>query len=206
MGRSRRVEVKAMKSNIRLSLAALVLLTGCGAGNEPMSILGDPSQSLGAAVGLTGPGLAMPLSATAMGVGGYTSQGFIPYSTSTPYIALQNTLFSTQTTILAPGTGLVVDISNQGITIFHNAHVISKVTGIINTVQVGAYVTLGSVVGTAIATAGFGSNPIIKFYVYADGLPVCPLTYLNEAGRLQLKAAISYAQGSGYTGIGNPCI
>lgn len=193
-----------MKSNIRLSFAALVLLAGCGAGNEPMSILGDPSQSLGAAVGLTGPGLAMPLSATTMGGGAYGSQGFTPYSTSTPYIALQNTGFTSQTTILAPGTGVVVDISNQGITIFHNAHVISKVTGIISTVQVGAYVTLGSVVGTAVAT-GF-SNPIIKFYVYADGLPVCPLTYLNEAGRLQIKSAISYAQSAGYTGAGDPCI
>ena len=99
-----------------------------------------------------------------------------------------------------------MDVSNQAISIYHNAHVISKVTGVLNIVQVGAYVTLGTPVGTALPVSGSYANPIIKFYVYADGIAVCPLSYLNEAGRLQLKNDIAYVVSAGYTGTGDPCI
>jgi hypothetical protein len=191
MGRRCGRKVKIMKFDIRLSLMVVVLLAGCGSGNEPMSILGDPSQSLGGAVGSVGPGLALPINPT---TGLYSSATQItPFSATNPYLGLTSSFYTIQVSILAPGTGTVVDISNQSVSIFHNAHIITKVTGIITSVQVGSYVIQGQVIGTALPSANYGNgvNPTLKFYVYADSIPVCPLTYLNSAGRTQLATAYS---------------
>jgi hypothetical protein len=190
-----------MKCSIRFSFVALVLMTGCGSGNEPMSILGDPTQSLGAAVGAVGAGLALPI-ATSTGL--YSSIVITPFTTANPFIGLQSNSYTNSIAVLAPGTGTVVDISNQSVTIFHNAHVISRVLGVLTNVQVGAYVTQGATIGTALTTTQygqyFGGSPTLKLYVYADNIPVCPITYLNLAGRTALLTA--YSPGSSYN---DPC-
>jgi len=168
-------------------------MIGCGSGREPMSILGDPSQSLGGSPGAAGPGLALPINPTANLYG--SGSAFSPYTASNPFIGLQSQNYLSTTSINAPGAGVVIDITNQSVSIYHNAHVISKVTGITTNIQVGAYVTQGQSVGFALPSTTFfqtaGQYPTLKFYVYADGMPVCPLTYLNAAGRAQLVTAYS---------------
>ncbi|MEO5969813.1 MAG: hypothetical protein ABIQ95_07780, partial [Bdellovibrionia bacterium] len=132
-----------MKCNIRFSLVALVLMTGCGAGNEPMSILGDPSQSLGAAVGAVGAGLALPIAPSNNAFTGNLT--ITPFTTANPFVGLQSTTaYNNNIAVLAPGTGVIADISNQSVTIFHNAHIISRVLGVLTSVQVGAYVVQGA--------------------------------------------------------------
>jgi murein DD-endopeptidase MepM/ murein hydrolase activator NlpD len=193
-----------MKRTIGSSLLGLVLLTGCGAGYEPLSILGDPSESIDATPGTTGGTIGLPLtnnSSSGYGISG--TKTFIPFTSSSPFITIQNTGFSNATTIVAPSSGIIVDTTSNSITMYHNAHVITKVKNVLNTVQVGTYVTQGQTIGTAINQTLSYYTPAIQFYVFADGYPVCPLSYLNADGRTQLDTAIS--TGYGYSYGQTPC-
>jgi len=173
----------------RAAFTLLVCLgaVACGQGQEPIANLGDPSQSLG-------PGLALPMSVT-----GLTFNTFVPFSSAKPSWGLTGAYTGLVTPIVAPGTGFVMtaDSASQTVSILHNSHIYTKVVGVIPAgVTVGSYVAGGSQIGTV--ANGFNT---ITFSVYADGVAVCPLSYLTSTARGQLLT--SFYNASVFNS--NPC-
>ncbi len=187
-----------MKAKLKAFLAASMgvgILTSCGQGIEPIGNLGDSSLA-------AGPGLALPLVPSN---NSYTFSSFTPYSqvSGNLYWGMQSASFVPQSTaVYAPGTGFVIaaETASQTVKILHNQHIYSMVIGVLPSgITAGSYVTAQSQIGTIPTSL---SNNLVKFYVYVDGIAVCPLSYLSSAARGQLT---SFFYGSFYNYQTNPC-
>ncbi len=160
--------------NLRVTGLVLISLTAtaCGQGTDPMTVLGDPSRPV---VGT----MSLPLSSSTAGV--TLSNGFNS-STNAFILTGWNNGISVPA-IIAPVSGVIsqVDVGSQTVTIMANSRVSVQLTYVTPIYQVGAYVTQGAQIGTAVMT-----QSQVKFAVLADGVPVCPLSYLSTSARSQL--------------------
>jgi hypothetical protein len=167
---------------------------GCGSGTEPFNLLGDSSQALGAPTGQTGGQLNLPLASTTLSGAQASSFTFVPFSSSAsrPYFTLRSAYFfgTSSNLIVAAGSGVVVDTLNNSVTLMHNAHVVSKVMNAQATLPVGSYVAQGATIGTTYSQSYYAS-PEIRFYVFADGIPVCPSSFLSQTARTQMQNALA---------------
>lgn len=165
------------KKSLTAALIALatVCSSGCGQGTDPWSNMGDPGMAIG-------PGLRLPLNGQVF--------AFTPYSSSNPQWGLQgNGIFVGGTTqVFAPGSGyvMIADSGGQTVTIVHNAHIQTKVVGVLPTgLAVGSFVAAGAQIGTIPNAL---TNNTLNFSVIVDGASVCPLSYLTAAARQQVVA------------------
>jgi hypothetical protein len=168
----------------------IVGLLGCGQGTDPLTLAGDPTN--------ISPGLSLPLPSSV------SITSFTPYGQSgtdgftlTYYSAVQGQAIAVDT----PGTGLVsaVDTAGASVTILHNYHVSSRVTGITPSVVLGTYVTSNQQIGVV-----SNINSQIRFSVYVNGTAVCPLSYLSPSARQKMYNSSFFYGGTGYNQ--NPCI
>ena len=160
-------EVEAMKKGRFIVLGiGLLLVSGCGSGTDPVYALGDPSDT-------DGPGLILPL----VNLIGFNA----PFSSTNDGFDLLSQGIGTA--VRSPGGGLVVgaDLGSSTVTLLHNAHVQTRVQGLIPSVTVGSFIAQGATLGTVNLASG-----IIHFTVLLDRSAVCPLSYLNASGRTQL--------------------
>jgi hypothetical protein len=179
-----------MSKQIQFGVGLVVLglaagVAGCGSGNEPLSILGDPAASQ---IGV----LALPYTLTLGGV------EVLP-STVTGYQALNtsrdgfdiNSTSGESAQLLAAATGVVTAIDSSSITILHNTHVSSRYVYLASetpAVRVGDYV----LAGTRLVSFTTGVNPlVVRFSVLVDGVAVCPYSYFTDTAKTTLNSKLS---------------
>lgn len=136
-----------------------MMLAGCG-GSNPVDIFGDPSLF---------PQLALP--------GGFTGFGV---ATANDGILINGVNGASLT---SPGEGVVVGEGNGLVTILHTTRLQTQLHNLGTTsIKLGDKVNEASVVGT------FGLSGQIRFKIFVDNNPVCPVSYLNSAARTTLGA------------------
>jgi hypothetical protein len=162
-----------MKRNLGVALAVAFTLTACG-GNEPLSLLGDPTINETTVLNL-------PIPST-------TIQSFFPFSSSRDGIEVVYNPFTSSQVVVAPLSGAVVNVDtslNPGytaVTIRHNARLTSRMAFLqIASVRVGDFLNTGDQVGTLSTSTGTG----IRLSVFTDGssTAVCPFSYLSSSAR-----------------------
>ncbi len=161
----------------RCALFALILTTSaCGtAGNEPMSVLGDPNKSL---VGE----ITLPIAVTSFAT-------LTSFSSTTDGFELLNlNAIGVSQSIAAPLGGYVSGIDSTQIVIVHNSHVSTRLSRLASVVvRVGDYVTAGQVLGTSAVTSGI----VVRLAVMVDGVAVCPYSYLSASARSDINSRIA---------------
>lgn len=174
-----------MNKAIVLGFMVLVL-GGCGQGNEPLSTLGGNPGNTGNI------GLNLPITQTLTAFG--------PFSPSTSPISdgfdLTGTFSGLSIPVKAPGSGLVVanDVATYSVTIQVTGYLSVKITGITSIVQPGNYVIANAQIGTVANTYN-----TVRLSVYYNGTAVCPLSYLSASARSAFQTAVYSVYSS------NPC-
>jgi hypothetical protein len=180
-----------MRGNLAITLisgAALIaalttVLTGCGSGNEPLSVLGDPNASLAGT-------LAVPYASTTGTA--ITLSNLTPFTASTATADGFDFLYNLAGTyqVLAPMTGIVTSVDSASLTILHNVHVSSRLSRLSTppNVRVGDYVNAQTVVGsTAITSSNFN---LVHLTVLLDGVATCPYGYLTDDFKTVVNRAL----------------
>ncbi|MGK5085850.1 hypothetical protein WDW37_21380 [Bdellovibrionota bacterium FG-1] len=161
---------------------------GCGSGNEPLSLLGNPGTRLNDS-------LVLPYNAASGGVGGVA----IDLWSVTPFSASQVSAdgfdfiyhISGSYAILAPWGGLVTAVDTASVTIWHNVHVSTRLSRMTSapSVRVGDLITAG----TQLSTTAINSpsvNNLVHFSVLVDGVAVCPYGYLAPTAKTPLNTVL----------------
>ena len=159
-----------MKKHFAL-VVPFLMLTACGSGNDPMTLLGDPSVM---------PELALPLSSVNV-IDPYssTTEGFVFYAPIT-------------TPVLAPVSGVITDVNTSldgnavAITIVSNAEVYTRIRRLTSpsSLRVGDYVAANQQIGT------FSTTSVIVS-VYVDGTLKCPYSYFTQDARTSMNGHFS---------------
>jgi murein DD-endopeptidase MepM/ murein hydrolase activator NlpD len=174
---------------LSLLCGCTIAISGCGSGNEPFSMLQDPSGV---------PGLSIPLPVnTFASVTGFGAQSAYTGGGITDGFEFNYTTFSGQPNVTAPGPGTVTQIDPNldaglyAVTIFHNAHLTSRVSRISAvTVRTGDFVNTGEVIGTLGLYTVISTLPRVRLAVYVDGgAATCPLSYLTATARAQFTSS-----------------
>lgn len=185
-------------------LAVCVLFAGCGSGLEPISVLGDPSQSL---VGT----IALPIASNVFNT-------VAPFSSSNDGFDYSYTLgrlptvTATSVVYSAPANGWVTAIDSSSgfpiITLFHNSHLSTRIKIFTTTnVRVGDFVTAGQALGTLTLNL-LTATSLLHLSVIADGAVVCPYSYLNTAARTDSNTIFAQVTGTTSNAISlvqSPC-
>lgn len=162
-----------MKSAL-LALTMILLMTvGCGNASDPVTSFGDSSVT---------PSLSLPFSTA------------VSPSTFTPFSASHASFtwgFVTAPTPISIAAGKVVAVDTAAnaasVTILHNARLFSKVSNLGSvSLRIGDVVSSGQAVGATIPNTS--GTPQIDLVVFQDGVPVCPLSFLDAASRTRLIA------------------
>jgi murein DD-endopeptidase MepM/ murein hydrolase activator NlpD len=161
-----------MKLVKKLWLLAVVAMSACGTGVDPVKIaaLNDGFPQLGV------------ISSSATALGGFLSGNF---TASTPYWTF-NSGAVWGGSYLAPADGIISQVGlttisstqTNFVTITHSARLASRFYGLQQVVvRAGDSVLQGQSVGTFFNATG------IIFQVLLDGTPVCPLSFMNQTFR-----------------------
>ncbi len=156
-----------------LSCALAILLNagtlGCGSQNQvdPLS-LGETS--------LTDMLYNFSLNVT----GGFA--GSVGYSASHPYWSIPTNSF---TTFVSPAAGIVVEsgLGSRGyfVKIQHTGRLATRIEGIgLPTLRIGDSVARGQTIGNLV---GFSGYDFVDFYVFLDGVSVCPMSFVHSSFR-----------------------
>ncbi len=155
--------------------AVLGTLLSCGTGVDPLILFDDSIPALDQIVA------------------GTVQSSFLTggYSSSTPYWTFNSLNLFTLGQFLAPATGVVTEVTVDSITILHSGRMKTRLVGLqtVN-IRVGDTVTRGQ------AIAQFLGSGAVQFWVYLDGQPVCPYSFLTQ----------SFRAGFGTWAVFNPCI
>ena len=156
-----------------LGFSLLLVLSACGTGADPLSFLDNSIPSLG------------PIYSTGNFQISYLQNGFSSTNTYWTF----NSTFSNLGNYVAPANGIITDFglstvtgtSGYYLTIMHSTRLTTRIFGIQSTPN--ARVGDSVVAGQSLATFYVYLSSSIAFQVLLDGVPVCPLSYLNSAFR-----------------------
>lgn len=144
---------------------ALFSLTSCGEGQDPVSVMGDPTKSPTSTLLPIHQNYINTVTPYTDGVG-----GFILWSNA-------------GVEVRTPSTGMISSIVNDTITIFHTSTMTTRIMGMRTiTARVGEYYAVGKSLGD--------SSGKLTYSVYINGQNVCPYSYLDPDGRSLIAARI----------------
>jgi len=166
---------------MKLGWFLLFGMFGCAANLDPLGdLLGNPATMPFGQMNL-------PLSASVASVGLSA-----PYRSGTPYFRLTGMGYQTQ--VFAPIDGLVVQNMGTTLKILYNARVSVVLGGFLSSAVAGVRVFRGAAVGTVSSM----SSQQVTFEVDVDGVPVCPLGFLNSQALSQLYSYTFSGGGNSY--------
>lgn len=159
---------------IPLLASVCATLSGCGEGSDPLTVLGDPTQT---------PSLVLPIASDKfLGISS-------PFDTRQANSLLDGIELSTTSTAevraMAPGLVTAVETKADGvsITIMHSQRFVTRLSKLASfTVRIGDSVVSAQKVGTTLTTPS-----LVHFTVLIDGTPVCPYGYLNTDAKQKLN-------------------
>lgn len=169
--------MKSIMTKFLVLVLTASALSACGTYRDPLAMMADPSKN------------AIPQNMSLPVNQSFSFTGYVKGSHEA-FTFYNSGWFGVQ--VVAPISGTIIENINNSITIRHNQNLSVKVSGVWSQFRPGEYLANGNILGTTLPNVA-GS---IEFYVYVNGVAVCPLTFFTTTARQQI---LNVAMGT------NPC-